>query len=363
MTVRGLPTDGRTIYVRLWSQLPSGWSLLDYTYRAAQATVQAPAAPTGLSATAVSSSSIWVSWGDASNNETSFDVNRWNGSAWVVIASVGQNATSWTDSGLAAATTYYYYVCSRNSAGTGCPANYTQATTLAQTVQPPTSPSNVVVTATSPTTIHATWSDNATNETGYRITNNISTVLLGANATSFDWPTNPSTYQCLAVQAYNSAGASAWTTWACTTTPGAGYADVIVDDQSGGFVRAGTAAYWHEYAGGYNGHFWWTYTNTSGVDDRAMWTPSLPSTGRWEVYAFVPSPDGTTTNARYRVDHQGVSTTVSVNQNAYSNVWVSLGTYTFSAVSSTHVFMGDETFEASAHEIAFDAMKWVWRGP
>ena len=268
LTVSGLPTDGRTIYVRLWSQLPSGWSLLDYTYRAAQATVQVPAAP-----------------------------------------------------------------------------------------------SNVTVTATSPTNIHVTWSDNATNETGYRITNSNNTVLLGANATSFDWPTNPSTYQCLAVQAYNSAGASAWTAWACTTTPASGYGDVIVDDQSAGFVRAGTASYWHEYTGGYNGHFWWTYTNTSGVDNRAMWTPNLPATGRWEVYAFVPSPDGTTTNARYRVDHQGVQTTVSINQNAYSNVWVSLGTYAFNAGTGGDVFLGDETYETATRQIAFDAIKWVWRGP
>ena len=269
LTVPGLPTDGRTVYVRLWSLLPSGWNLIDYTYRAAQAAAQVPAAP-----------------------------------------------------------------------------------------------SKVVVTVTSPTNIHVTWSDNATNETGYRVTNNINTVLLGANASSFDWPTNPSTYQCLAVQAYNSAGSSSWTTWACTTTPAAtaSYGDVIVDDQSAGFVRAGTASYWHEYAGGFNGHFWWTNTNTSGVDDRATWTPNLPAAGRWEVYTFVPSPYGTTTNARYRVDHQGISTTVSINQNSYSNVWLSLGTYAFTADSSTHVFMGDETYEASSRYIAFDAMKWVWRG-
>jgi hypothetical protein len=35
-TVSGLPTDGRTLYVRLWSYLPSlGWQFFDYTYTAA----------------------------------------------------------------------------------------------------------------------------------------------------------------------------------------------------------------------------------------------------------------------------------------------------------------------------------------
>jgi hypothetical protein len=35
-TVTGLPTNGSTIYVRLWSDLPSGWQSNDYTYTAAK---------------------------------------------------------------------------------------------------------------------------------------------------------------------------------------------------------------------------------------------------------------------------------------------------------------------------------------
>jgi serine protease len=34
VTVSGIPTDGRTIYVRLWSLLSTGWQFTDYTYRA-----------------------------------------------------------------------------------------------------------------------------------------------------------------------------------------------------------------------------------------------------------------------------------------------------------------------------------------
>ena len=36
-TVNGLPTDGRTLYVRLWSLIGSGWQFRDYTYTAASA--------------------------------------------------------------------------------------------------------------------------------------------------------------------------------------------------------------------------------------------------------------------------------------------------------------------------------------
>jgi hypothetical protein len=35
--VTGLPTDGRTIHVRLWSLIGSGWQFRDYTYTATSA--------------------------------------------------------------------------------------------------------------------------------------------------------------------------------------------------------------------------------------------------------------------------------------------------------------------------------------
>src|SRR2546422_10904825 len=34
-TVNGLPTNGSTVYVRLWTRLSGTWQLNDYTYRAA----------------------------------------------------------------------------------------------------------------------------------------------------------------------------------------------------------------------------------------------------------------------------------------------------------------------------------------
>ena len=55
--VSGIPTDGRTIYVRLWSLLPSGWDYNDYTYATAvtsrKAVLTTPAPSTLLAATSV----------------------------------------------------------------------------------------------------------------------------------------------------------------------------------------------------------------------------------------------------------------------------------------------------------------------
>ena len=54
---------------------------------------------------------------------------RWNGSAWVPIATVAANGTSYADTGLQAGTTYNHAVFAQNSAGTICASGYTIANT------------------------------------------------------------------------------------------------------------------------------------------------------------------------------------------------------------------------------------------
>src|SRR5664280_902866 len=68
----------------------------------------------------------------------------------------------------------------------------------------------------------STWTNNASNATGLVISDNLTSVTLGAGTTSYTWSgLAPSTYKCSHVYAYNSAGNSAWSGWACTTTPAA----------------------------------------------------------------------------------------------------------------------------------------------
>src|SRR5258708_2423819 len=93
-----------------------------------------PAAPTGLTATAVSSSQINLSW-TASSGAASYNVLRstTNGGPYSSVAT-GVASTSYSDSGLAASTTYYYVVQAVNSIGTGVNSAQANATTQA----PPT---------------------------------------------------------------------------------------------------------------------------------------------------------------------------------------------------------------------------------
>jgi len=86
----------------------------------------------------------------------------------------------------------------------------------------PAMPSNVTAVATSSTSIRVTWTDNSSNETGFRIYNGQSYASVGANVTSYTQTVSPGSYWCFSVQSFNSAGYSSMTAYACTTTPAAG---------------------------------------------------------------------------------------------------------------------------------------------
>lgn len=88
-----------------------------YTGQKVSSTPTVPSAPTGVAATAGSTSSITVSW-TASAGATSYTVYR-SASSTGTFSSVGStSSTSFTDTGLAASTAYFYKVTASNSAGT-----------------------------------------------------------------------------------------------------------------------------------------------------------------------------------------------------------------------------------------------------
>jgi hypothetical protein len=100
---------------------------------AAAAVPTAPAAPVGLTATAGSASTIYLSWSAAGTNQTGFTIQRSTngGTSWTTIATVAANATNYTDAGLSASATYAYQVMATNNVGSSPASSIATATTLA----------------------------------------------------------------------------------------------------------------------------------------------------------------------------------------------------------------------------------------
>ncbi|KAA3663097.1 MAG: PKD domain-containing protein, partial [Calditrichaeota bacterium] len=184
-----------------------------------------PAAPSNLVATAQSASQINLSWTDNANNETGFRIERKTGSGgtYSEIATVGTNVTSYTSSGLSAGTTYFYRIRAYNGDGNSAYSNEANATTPGN---PPAAPSNLVATAQSASQINLAWTDNATNETGFRIERKTGSggtyseiATVGTNVTSYaSSGLSAGTTYFYRVRAYNGDGNSAYSNEANATT-------------------------------------------------------------------------------------------------------------------------------------------------
>ena len=121
-----------------------------------------PAAPSGLSATATSSSSVELSWND-NTNESAYvvEISTAPHSGFTAIASLAEGVTSFTSTGLSAGTTYYYRVMASNGFG-----NSEKSPTVSATTIPP-APLGLVATAAGQA-IRLDWSATQ-GATGYRV--------------------------------------------------------------------------------------------------------------------------------------------------------------------------------------------------
>jgi len=216
-------TAGTTYSYRVRASNSGGDSAYSNT-ATATTTVTAPAAPTGLVATAASSTAINLTWVSNSTNETSFKIERALGAgAFSQVGTVGAGVTSYADSGLTAGTTYSYRVRASNSAGDSAYSNTATATT--PTVTAPAAPSGLVATAASSTAINLTWVRNSTNETSFKIERALGAgafsqvATVGAGVTTYaDSGLTANTTYSYRVRASNSGGDSAYSNTATAKT-------------------------------------------------------------------------------------------------------------------------------------------------
>ncbi len=191
-----------------------------------------PAAPTGLTATANSTTEIILSWNDVSNNEQEFRIERSTSPAFtsVAVRVASANSNLFYDWGLSPNTTYYYRVAASNGSGTSSSSASASALTLGGGNVAPAAPSNLIAQAASTREIQLTWTDNSPLETEFQIERSLtpaftSVVVLtaaGDTSTYYDWGLTPATTYYYRIRAANAAGASSYSATATVATNGGG---------------------------------------------------------------------------------------------------------------------------------------------
>ncbi len=171
-TVRNL-SNGRlhSFEVRATNSVGAG-TAADIT---ATPVVSAPAAPTGLVATARGGTRIDLSWHSPAGSEVTgyrIEYSAAGSAPWLVlVADTGNTATSYSDIGLSHGTTRHYRVLAINAGGTSGASNIDSATTGATPIgSAPAVPTGLVATARGSTQIDLSWYTPVDSVvTGYRI--------------------------------------------------------------------------------------------------------------------------------------------------------------------------------------------------
>jgi hypothetical protein len=182
-----------------------------------------PAAPTALAFGPVTSSSVSLNWTDNAANETGYQVERApGGGGFTMIAALGANATTHVDTMVSPSTAYDYRVRATSAAGNSAYSNTASVTTPVG----PAAPSALVATAASTSQINLRWTDNASNETGFKITRSLNgtsftqIATVGANATTYsDTGLARNKRYYYRVGATNANGDSAYSNVASAKTP------------------------------------------------------------------------------------------------------------------------------------------------
>jgi YD repeat-containing protein len=154
-----------------------------------------PSAPTNPSATATSSSQINLTWAASTDNVgvTGYLVERCQGASCTTFAQIATpTVTSYSDTGLAASTSYSYRVRATDAAGnlSGYSGTSSATTSVGADTTPPSAPTSLSATATSSSQINLTWTASTDNVgvTGYLVER-----CQGASCTTFAQIATPTT--------------------------------------------------------------------------------------------------------------------------------------------------------------------------
>jgi titin len=135
-----------------------------YAQPQSSSSLTVPGAPTGLTATAVSSTQVNLSWTAPANNGgapiTGYKIESKSGSGsyTTIVSNTGSTSTAYSNTGLTTGTTYTYKVSAISNVGTGAASGEASATpSSSSSSSAPGAPTNLVATQVSSTQIDLSW--------------------------------------------------------------------------------------------------------------------------------------------------------------------------------------------------------------
>ncbi len=183
-----------------------------------------PSLPKNLEVTALSASTIHLTWTSSDTAQVSFDIERSiDGVTFAKIDEIGFSTTyNYTDKGLKSATNYCYRLKAKNASGE---SGYSSQACAFTKEGLPAAPSELIAVADLKFQVQLTWTDESSDETGFEIERSSTGIdfekiaSVAANTTQYlDGPLTPDSKFYYRIRSVNSIGASGYSIIAIATT-------------------------------------------------------------------------------------------------------------------------------------------------
>ncbi|MEA1874387.1 MAG: PKD domain-containing protein [Bacteroidota bacterium] len=177
----------------------------------------------------------------------------------------------------------------------------------------------------------------------------------------YDWPGYNNGYQNL--DHSGAYGVIAWTITGHTSEPEYDHLIIDNDHYNHGFEMnnsedGSTQRYFRDVNDGYNNHAWYTITMADDSDIcRVKWIPTPEQVGNYEIFAYIPASNADAEGAPYKIFDANGEHIVIINQNEYSDEWVSLGMFEYQIGADFYTYLGDST-GIDGQSIVYDAVKY-----